>query len=498
MRYLALLLLLLPLASAATLYSGDSYAHEGENFTFTLFHTDNSVVYVKVLQLNDAEEIEDNEEEIADLTEELEDAIAEAKLADKLQVQSGGSSTIVPYGGCGELAGQTVCFTGITYYEEDASPLGDNKLDSVQYVNGSFRLPFTVTFEKPVSALTAIRSFSASTIYPHDRVTVTLTLTNAGTASSGRVTLEDHSPVRIASGTTRLEVGSLSAAEVKQAVYVIEPQEPGTFTFSAFADGVSLEDKTITVLPALQLNGSTDARFSNEPATISFNVTNTYREDIDFTSFTIAATTPIPSCNVTSTPRGTHERVFELELAVGESVAISCAVQPAAGEHEAVLAVRSAATEELRYELPFTLERRGLKVSPTVTDRTVSLVFNNTLLERLEGITVDYGDGTEKSLFLQAESSLTLTHTYSVEQATITVTANGESREYPVTLSGVVVEETHEVEAPTETPVEIPAEAPAEALPPAGATGVPETAEPIRDDRNVIEKLLDWLENLFH
>jgi hypothetical protein len=497
--FLFLALLTPVLADSFTLYSGDSFTYEDNNFTVAYYRGDDAalssavIIYSKARTGTDFERTQDT---LEDLLDELE----AAKFDDRLKIVSPFNNLLLDYDTCAVSGPYTLCFDSVTYYEEDVNPLGDDHFNTVRNANGTFSYPVTLTIEHSKATVKATRTFSDSTVYINEPVDVKLTLTNTGDVASPRLSINDGAALTI-HGTPTLAVGSLAAGDTKQTSYTAVAKEPGIYTFSAITDGVELDDSTLTVYSPVNATFTASVPYEGEPVPINLTIVNTYTTTLTITGLDVISTTPfLTHFSLPGQPASEYEKRFSIiELEPGENVTLAGVLAPGAATVTADFSYSTIRTQQASTTLSFTPAERTVTASALTSGNRFLLTINNTYATAIKNIIVSYDDNETRVWgLLKAETEVTLERTY--EQfpdtiaLTVTYTYNGTNTTIPLNLTVANLTET-ELPPPAEPPVEQPPTTPETPAPPVVVTEQPKPI--VEDGRSVVQKFLDWLENLF-
>jgi uncharacterized repeat protein (TIGR01451 family) len=450
---------------------------------------------------------------LADLKEATKDELEVAKADDTAFISTPERNILLRYSTCDEANGYRFCFTKITYPEEDGPPLGDRTYSSVKVVNGTFVLPVTITAEKPEGKITVKRSLSSKSVYVGEPVTVTATVTNTGDIPVTGVKLTDFSPLPITKGDVTANIASLNPDEVLTMEYVVEPQSPGTYTFTGAVtpDFVTLSDATLTVLSALNLTITLADGVADAPLPFTVVARNTFDEDIKITSLRITSTSRLAA---TTGSYAKQERTLldakGVTLAPKENVTLTGTLTEEAHGTATLTVIMSYTANGnriARAEAHAAVREQGLALEAEASIQEVALTITNEAVERITDIRVDWSDGTEDTIgFINAGQSLVLTHAYASEavtpldvRASYTLRQRSDARTVRLDVPGLAAQAPSAPSTDGVVGVDVNVgEAPADAAAP---TQKPDEAKspasaPVEKE-SFIKRLLGWFNGLF-
>lgn len=509
----ALLTLVSVAATSYTLYPGESALFEGNNFTASLF-TDSEADVASTVSAYNQVKSSTNQTAIDNALDEVRDALERAKADDRLYVSTPWKSLLVGYDTCSVVEGYSVCFNSITYAEEDGPPLGDGSFSAVRYENGKEIRPFVMSITRAAVSLTAKRSFSDSTVYVGELVTVTVAVTNDGDLASERVDVDDFSPLPLYSdgASTELHVGSIPVDDTETLTYTVVADRAGTFVFKAAESSVLLADTTLTVLSPLSMNTTLPTQvFVGDEVPFMVNITNSFDDEVAISSVFLASEDAFLGALTSPgalTVKGDDRLVKSFSIDEGKFATISGTLKAgAAGSHALTIDVSYNANgqESFTVEYPYAVLSRDLAANVSFVGNTVFLTLTNNALEQIPSVTVLFDDGhVEERSAIRPGKSVSVSHALSSAQAretiiTVQYDLDGERK---IVLSGSIAAgeqqpiETEEPTAPPEQPAQPTPTEPTTptVVPPASGTITEPTQE---EGKGIIKRFLDWLDSIF-
>ncbi len=450
-------------------------------------------------------------------------ALDSAKSDDVAYLQTSERNLLLRYKECDESLGYTFCFTAITYPEEDGPPLGDRKLTTVRVVNGSYRLPVTITAVKNEGKLTAKRTLSATTSYPDEDVVATIVLTNTGTDVVTGVRIDETPPALLVKGDASAQTATLGIGDILTASYTIRPQVGGNYTFSGIVTPnlIKLLNNTLVVKDFLIFKVNNSNVTVGKPSPFNLLVKNNYVDNSKMT-VTVTSTEPLEGTgdNWNNKGPGALESKSITIAPLGTLNLSGLVTAASVGEHSLDVEVNylanGARVEKRRFT--FTAREQGLiiKAVPSIGALDLTLLSDATV--RADNIMVDWGDGLSETVtLLQADRSLLLTHKYAmttVSPVTVSVSASfGERRfnenrsiavpglagtplQKPVTPTTATTKPATPSTAPSTAPSNTTA-APSPSTKPAAPGTAPSPVPSEKNEEGMLVRLLRWFNNLF-
>ncbi len=454
------------------------------------------------------------------------EALADAKEDDAVIIRSQGSSLILRYKECKTLATDVICFKSIVYLEEDTQPLGDSALNQVKIEKGEVLFPLVISVNAITQLLEAKRTLTKTTLYPGETAAVTTTLRNTGTSSlsGARIT---ETTILETDGSLTIFKGGLEPQASLILQYEIIANTPGNYTISGTITPTitNLTDTIVVVKSPLSINTTTTTGMRTAQLPFTLTLTNTFTGTINVTDVIITTKDQFEQ-SVASGVRTTAQRITidDFKLAPGASKNITGVVTAAlAGQNDLVITgrVKAVREDEFKELARYTVYAPEIILEPVVNGRVVTLRVLNADNKLLENIVIDWGDSiTDSITILNSGADKPLTHTYATSAPTrVTIKARYQNAAKPVEKtvsvslggSGAAPAPSAPVPSPsTPTPIPpapVPTETPPAVAPdqppptaPAPSDAVPEPApseKPLKDERTVITKILDWLESIF-
>lgn len=427
MRFIAvaLCLLCIPLvcATSYTVYNDKGVELPEGNFSFKLVTRGDADYYSALSAYTSAKK--SNVTSLIDATYNASlDALYDAKSDDALYITTPWKTEYLNYKDCKRIDKYEVCFDSVTYLEEDSTPLGDGRLDTVKVVDGETFLPSVVTITEAKVELEVSRTLSPSSVYPGEPVKVTLSVVNKGIEDAKLVTIVDSPPFRASSGKISSSKTTLAQFEQLLLVYEVEPDVPGYFNFTgevSSEDGfVALADSTLTVNNPLTFIWGAPDVYVGEDSIITLNITNTFDEEVTLTDLSFSS-----GETFVATPGGYNPRTSfpGAVLAVGGTYSTSVTYRgSSAGEKLIEASLTYETKDDVRYidsSDSYLRKTPSLVLNPLFNGRVVSLEILNDGPSALDGVVIIFSDGFTKSLArLKSEAQIKVDHTFNVTSDT--------------------------------------------------------------------------------